>query len=238
MTPDPLVDRFATPLDTQTEAARYLGVPSSTFRAWSRGYRVHRPNGDVTGEPVITSLDAPRGEASVPFVGLAEGYALTAIRRAGVPLQRIRPAIAELGSQLGVTHALASKRLFTDGVEVLFDYAEHVCGDEARAVRELVVIRNGQRVFNEAVDAHPRRVGFAPDGYATTLPLVGFRRAQVLADANRSFGQPIFARGGARLSDALGLFRAGEDISVVAEEYGVPRDEIEDAIRQSLPTTA
>lgn len=238
MTPAGSVDRFATPLYTQTEAARYLGLPASTFRDWSRAYRVHRVSGDVSGDPVITALLTPRGEASVPFVGLAEGYALAAIRRAGVPLQRVRPALAELGSQLGLTHALASRRLFTDGVEVLFDYADNVGDDEARAVRELVVVRNGQRVLNQAIEGYLRRVDFAPDGYATALPLLGFRRAQVLADANRSFGQPIFARGGARLSDALGLFRAGEDIDVVSEEYGVPREQIEDAIRSSLPTAA
>jgi len=38
-------------------------------------------------------------------------------------------------------------------------------------------------------------------------------------------------RGGARLDDALGLFRAGEPLDVVADEYGIPRDHLEDAVR-------
>lgn len=49
---------------------------------------------------------------------------LAAIREAGVPLQRIRPALSRLQDELGFEHALASRRLFTDGVEVLCDYAE------------------------------------------------------------------------------------------------------------------
>jgi uncharacterized protein (DUF433 family) len=55
--------------------------------------------------------------------------------------------------------------------------------------------------------------------------------AEVLVDPSRGFGQPIFARGGARLEDALALFRADEPLDVVADEYGVPRVELEDAVR-------
>jgi len=53
----------------------------------------------------------------------------------------------------------------------------------------------------------------------------------VVVDPSRGFGQPIFARGGARLEDALSLFRAGESLDVVADEYGVPRDQFEDVVR-------
>ncbi len=58
----------------------------------------------------------------------------------------------------------------------------------------------------------------------------------MVVDPDRGFGKPIFARGGAgrggaRLEDALALFRAGEPLDVVAEEYGVPRAELEDAVR-------
>jgi hypothetical protein len=50
-------------------------------------------------------------------------------------------------------HALASRRLYTDGAEVLYDYAR-LAGDtpEGESARELVVVRNGQRVFAEIVD--------------------------------------------------------------------------------------
>lgn len=47
----------------------------------------------------------------IPFIGLAEGLVLTAMRRSGVPLQRLRPALVQLEEQFGVSHALASRRL-------------------------------------------------------------------------------------------------------------------------------
>lgn len=154
------------------------------------------------------------------------------MRSAGVPLQRIRPALARLAHEFGVEHALASRRLYTDGAELLYDYAEHgENADAARAARDLVVLRSGQRVFNEIVESYLQRVEFADDGYVDVVRLPAYEVAEVIVDPTRGFGQPIFARGGARLEDALALFRAGEPLDVVAEEYGVPRAQLEDAVR-------
>jgi hypothetical protein len=101
---------------------------------------------------VVTALGKPGIHGpSIPFVGLAEGYRLAAIRATGVPLQRIRPALECLDQKMGLKHALASQKLFTEGAEVLFDYAEKAGGDERDAVRELVVVRHAQRVFAEVV---------------------------------------------------------------------------------------
>ncbi len=99
------------------------------------------------------------------------------------------------------------------------------------AIRELVVVRSGQRVFNEVVAAFLRRLEFGDDGYAWLIHLLAYEIADVVVDPARSFGQPIFARGGARLEDALAMFRAGEELSTVAAEYRVPPEHLEDAVR-------
>jgi uncharacterized protein (DUF433 family) len=185
----------------------------------------------VKGEPVVTALPAPTGEPAVPFVGLAEGMVLAAVRKAGVPLQRIRPALKVLGDQIGLAHALASSALYTDGAELLFDFAQHRGGDAADAVRELVVLRSGQRVFHEIVADYLSRIEYGPDGYARLIRLPAYRQAEVLVDPMRSFGQPIFAHGGARLDDVLERFWAGDDIRTLEAEFGVPAVEVEDALR-------
>lgn len=150
--------RFDVPLYTVAEAALVLDVPGRRFGPGPTatvGVPACRRAGDrpdVLGAPVLTAVSRHgRSGPVIPFVGLAEGLVLTARRRSGVPLQRIRPALTRLESELGLQHALASRRLYTDGAEVRFDYAEH--GDDqaaARAARELVVVRNDQRVFNES----------------------------------------------------------------------------------------
>ena len=229
---DDVDPRFVVPLYTLAEAARALDVPASTFAAWAKGYVRRPPSGQpVTGAPVVTSFEAEPGRPSVPFVGLAEGVVLAAVRRAGVPLQRIRPALEVLAREIGLAHALASKALYTDGAELLFDYAQHAPYDEAEAAGGLVVVRSGQRVFKPVIDDYLRRVHYGTDGYAQLIRLPGYERASVLADPTRSFGQPIFGRGGARVSDVLDRFWAGDDIRTLTQEFGVPADEIEDVLR-------
>lgn len=228
------LDRFQAPLYTVPEAARYLDVPATTLSTWTHGYRRRssdRP--EVRGAPVLTAL-SPAGPRRpvIPFIGLAEGLVLAAMRRSGVPLQRIRPALAQLDTEFGLPYALASRRLYTDGAEVLFDYAENTTDQQlASAARELVVVRNGQHVFNEIVQAYLHRLDFDTDGYPKLIHLPAYEPADVVVDPGRGFGQPIFARGGARLDDALALFRAGEPLDVVADEYGMPRDDLEAAVR-------
>lgn len=234
------IDRFSAPLYTVGEAGRYLGVPTSTVRSWLYGYRTVSHGRDVIGAPVLTALAEPGSRSAViPFVGLAEAMVLTAMRRARVSLQRIRPALARLQDEVGIAHALASRRLYTDGVEALYDYAEHGPDEgAATAARELVVVRNGQHVFNEIVETYLRRLSFAEDGYVSLIRLPAYQVADVMVDPARGFGQPIFERGGARLEDALSLFKSGEPLEVVADEYGVPLDQLEDVVRVALPAAA
>lgn len=230
------IDRFGTPLYGIGEAARYVAIPASTLSRWAFGYDARRPGGDtVKISPILTAVrPASRNEPAVPFIGLAEAYALAAFRHAGVPMQRIRPAIDALARELGLEHALASRRLYTDGAEVLYDYAQ-IAGDtpEGESARELVVVRNNQRVFTEIVALYLRRVDFAPDGYAQLIHLPQYSVAEVTIDPDHAFGRPRFAHSGAGVDDVIDLFRAGEPVDGVAEEFGLSRDEVEDAIRVS-----
>ncbi|MGH3754576.1 MAG: hypothetical protein ACRDRP_18125 [Pseudonocardiaceae bacterium] len=165
-------DHLLVPLYSVAGAARHLDVPASTFRTWAHGYRNHpRGRPPVAGEPIVTTVPADSG-VSIPFIGLAEAYALAAIRGAGVPLQRIRPALDRLREELGIEHVLASQKLFTDGAEVLYDYAEdHGDTPEGRSARELVVVRNNQRVFNEIIESYLRRIKFRDNQWGQLIHL-------------------------------------------------------------------
>lgn len=226
--------RFELPLYTVAEAARIVDVPPSTLATWAKGYvRATKGGSRVVGDPVITFLPSVRRlEPSIPFIGLAEALVLAAVRRSGVPMQRIRPALIELERSIGVEHALASKKLYTDGAEVLFDFGEaSPDSDLSRVVRELVVVRSGQRVFAEVVAAYLRRIEYGRDGYASLIHVPTYERAEVVVDPERAFGAPIFERGAARVDDVLQRFWTGESLEELSQEFGVPAEQLEDVVR-------
>ena len=227
--------RFTEPIYTVAEAARFLGVPPSTLDTWAHGY-LRRPAGrpEVRGAPIITSTNAPPNFPTIPFVGLAEGMVLAAFRRADVSLQHIRRAVSVLEREIGLRHALASRRLYTDGAVILYDYAE--TADEELAGLTQVVSR--QRVFAPVVEQYLRRIEYADDGWAARLVSPATPRSVLLVDPERSFGQPIFIRGAVRVEDVIDRWRAGDSLAEVAEDFGVPVEDVEDVLRVTLPVAA
>lgn len=226
--------RFDVPLYTLTEASKYLVVPRSTLETWANGYErwPMKRAAVVRGEPIITTLPQERhGYAQLPFVGVAEAYVLNAFRRAGVPMQRIRPSIDWLLQNVG-EHALASKDLYTDGAEVLWDFAKKSGkgSPDDQVVRNLIVPRSGQYVFKDIVKHYLRQIHFGKDNYAQTIRLAQYGLAHVVLDPYRGYGQPIFDRSGARVADALGPLRAGETFKAVAADYGVSEDDLRVAL--------
>jgi uncharacterized protein (DUF433 family) len=229
-------DRFTVPLYTLSEASTYLRVPHATLSTWADGYEQHRRDRTIArtvrGAPIITAFDAVHREhARLPFVGIAEAYVLNAFRRAGVPMQRIRPSLDWLVQHVG-PHALASKDLYTDGAEVLWDFAQRAGEDspEGEFVKSLIVPRSGQYVFKEIVQHYLQQISFSDDNYANLIRLPQYQHANVVLDPRRGYGQPVFGNSGIRVSDAIGHLRAGESFEAVSEDYGVLVSELRDAL--------
>jgi uncharacterized protein (DUF433 family) len=225
--------RFTVPLYTLTDASHHLIVPRSTLETWANGYeRRPKARAAVKGEPIITALPAAhRRSATLPFIGIAEAYVLNAFRRAGVPMQRIRPSIDWLLGNVG-PHALASRDLYTDGAEVLWDFAQR-SGEgspDDRVVKHLIVPRSGQYVFKDIVQHYLQQIRFDENKYARIIRLPQFGDANVVLDPYRGYGQPVFDVSGARAADALGPLRAGETFEAVATDYGVSVSNLRDAL--------
>jgi uncharacterized protein (DUF433 family) len=224
------IDRFGDGIYTPAEVSRYLRLAESTVRHWTG-------SSGSADRQLVTSGQGFSGHARIPFVGLAEAYVLRAIRQTGVSMQRIRPALVRLQRESEVAHPLAWEHLYTDGVELLLDIADHSKEETAHAVKRLIVVRDGQHMMHEVVQGYLQRVSFR-DGFADVVPLPAFGDGTVVADTSRGFGQPVFVASGARLVDALDLFAAGEDLTTVSAEYGVPLPDLEAALRGQLRTAA
>jgi uncharacterized protein (DUF433 family) len=216
----------AHPIFTLREAAGHLAVPKSTVHQWAR----------PSDRPALITVFPRRGaQATVPFIGFAEAYVLAAFRKAGVPLQRIRPAVDVLRREIGIEHALASERLFTDGAEVLFDYAEQ---RDEKDILDLVVVRTGQHQFSDLVSDYLQRITYGSDGWASEVQLPTYTQAHVIVNPEVAFGLPFVTGAGARIEDLVDRFLAGDTIGDIAADFDVTPGELEDVIRVATRTAA
>jgi uncharacterized protein (DUF433 family) len=192
------------------DTSKYLGVPPSTVATWVR---------DDAG--LVTRVNG--GRPLLPFVGFAEAFALNALRRAGVPMQEIRPALDDLRREMGIEHVLASRNLATDGIRVLFRYS----GDEP----DHTVVRTKQRQFRKTVEAYLTPIHYGEDGWADRLYLPRYERARVIVDPRKAFGRPLLESGRATVEDIADRFAAGESIGEIAFDFRISPEEVEDVIR-------
>jgi len=230
---------LSTPLYTVAEAARLIGTPKTTLGAWARGYDYTTRHGSRRhSDPLVTEAGPGRRHyPTVPFVGLAEAAFLAAIRRTGVPMQRIRPALDRLRDELGIEHALASRGIYTDGAEILYKVGRDT-GIDVSALDELVVVRNNQGVFTEVILDYLQHVTFGSSGYAEVIRLPRFGSADVIVDPRFSFGQPVLEASGVAIEAVLDRFDAGESIGDLAIDFEVAPEVIEQLLRASRQVAA
>jgi uncharacterized protein (DUF433 family) len=207
------------PLYTQSEATSLLGLPQSTINHWASGYETTAGN----RKPPFITVQRPGRGYTVPFIGLAEAWIVRAFTKAGVPVSRIRPALEQLRTQIGVDHALASDRLKTDGAEILWDLRQT---DTTFDDNRLVVVRNGQAAFGEIVREHLKHVDYR-DGFIGQLRIPRANGAEFTIDPEINFGQPTLSDYGVRVDDVLDRIAAGETIEEVAHDFDLPTATVE-----------
>ncbi len=229
-------DRFTRGLYTVNSAARLVGMSPSTLRTWSHGYaRTFTSRPSVEQGPVITSLNAAASDArSIPFIGLVEATVVQAFRNTGLPMQRIRRALEVLAGQGELRHALASRQLYSDGANVLYDYAQQ---QHDRQLRLLTVVQTGQRVFHEVINEYLKRIQFGDD-WATELVLPVTERPLLRVVPDVAGGDALFMQGSAPLSAVWSRVHAGEPVASIADDYATPVEDLREALSAIWPTKA
>lgn len=215
--------RFTRGIMNMTTAARYLGVPRQTFHRWAKGYE--------RGAPLMHVPDEPGRNANVTFIALTEAYVLDALRHAGVQIQKIRPALTVLQAEFGREYVLTSPNLSTDGIDVLWDFSRTEEG------AGLIEGRSGQTVIREIVNDYMTYVSWSGE-IPTSLQLRNCEPSKVVVDPKLGFGQPRFGASGARMIDVAAMFKAGEELEIVADEFGISQADVRTAARVLLGSAA
>jgi uncharacterized protein (DUF433 family) len=208
------------PAYTIAEAARYLRLPQSTLGHWVRGHK--------TFKPILTT---PNGGPILSFVNLVEAHVLWAItRQHQIKLPNVREAVDYLKVRVNEPHPLAAIDLEHDGVDIVV----RILGDIINATRK------GQVAMKEIVEASLRRIQRGPDGktpvalYPFITDDISMDRKSVMFNPEIAFGRLVIVDSGVPTTEVAQRYKAGESMDELADDYGLLRNDIEDAVRCEL----
>ncbi len=210
------------PLYTYADAARYLGLPNSTVAYWTRG-------GPTTGkmgqqefyEPVLSG----HPDGGLSFYNLVELHTLKALRRVHeISLKNIRSALSYAESTLGIERLLLSNELRTYGGEVFIKYLEDTIN----------LSRGGQMTLKDILERYLKRVErddkFRPIKLYPDFEGIRDERPIVI-NPRVSFGKPTVNGTGIHTAVIAHRIDAGEEIEVLAKDYAIPTQTIEEVVR-------
>jgi len=216
-----------------SEAAHYLGVPTSTLRSWFAGQTYHHDGERRQFHAVIRPAD-PKSH-SLSFSNLVEAYVLTAIRRKHhIGLPTIRRSINYLVKKLGSKRPLLEEQFATHGADLFVE----------RVGQIINLSKNGQIEMADLIRAYLERV--ERDAKGVPIKLYPFMRSQppreqprtVVIDPRVSFGRPVVAGTGIPTAVLAEQFKAGDTVPVLAKDYGASEEAVWDAIRCELDLKA
>jgi uncharacterized protein (DUF433 family) len=213
---------YTLPLYTMAEAARILGMSRSTAHGWFAGYKKHGGRGRQNA-----AVATQWGEfgLSVSFDGIAEVYVLTRLREAGVPMQKIRPAVEQLKAEMGIDRALLSDKLKTDGAVVLYEYLyEDIDESDPDAASDTVLLEvtSKQAVFKDAIAQYLSTISYAATGDRINAITLAQYNGQVSINPRVNAGQPTLTQYGVKILDITGRYEIGEPLADVADDFEIP----------------
>lgn len=207
---------FRTPLLTARDAARFLDMPASTLDRW-----------------LATPSDAPlvyavtpekRGGPRIPFVGLVEAYVLRSLRELGLPLQAIEAAGRLVRDEFGDPYALARERVATDGVAVFVRMADE----------SLVQAHDRQGAIRDVLQDYLAYITWDATGDPGRLRLPGYPTdADVIIDPGFGWGTPVLETLKVPVEALVQMWRAGEPITGIADEYALPELTVEHVLQRA-----
>lgn len=211
-----------------SEAAYHLGIPVATLRSWVLGRDYQVAEGARRFAPIIEIADRKRKQLS--FTNLVEAHVLSALRREhAVQLPKVRKAVAYLRIRLQSRHPLADQQFETDGLNLFVQKYGQLIN----------ITQEGQLAMRSVLQSFLKRIKRDAQGMPTKLYLFT-RRGEigeplaVVVDPTVSFGRPVLEGTGIPTAILAERFKAGDSPEVLADDYGRPKEEIEEAIRYEL----
>lgn len=218
------IDLLARPTYGMAQVDWVLRLHPGTARRWIDGY-------ERLGKsyPPIVRLEQT-GDDIVTWGEFTEARLLSEFRDAGIPIQRMRPAVEGLRETFDQKHPLAHALPYLEerGRELVLKVQKEV-GLEKQL--QLVVVRNGQLALTTQTDQFVRSVDFGDHGVVQRMhPLPDLKL--VWLDPLRQFGEPVVRS--VPTAVIAEQARAGDTPARIAHLYDLSDEEVWQAIRYEL----
>ncbi len=218
---------FNQPAYTASEAARILQLPPATIKAWCFGQTYRSPSGSPRRfQPVIRPADTKARLLS--FTNLCELHILSAIRRHHrISLPKVRESVEFLRSRLGSDRPLIDREFKTNGIDLFVEHASKLLNvtrhqEAMRGDFELALARIERDKAGTPVRLFP---------FSRSSSSVREQPRTIVIDPRLSFGRPVLSRVAVTTEIVFDRFRAGDSLAELADDYGVGKEEIEEALR-------
>jgi uncharacterized protein (DUF433 family) len=222
------------PLYALSEAARLLDVRAVTLRRWLEGFT----GGRGVEYPAVIRQQRT-GSTDVTWAEFVEAGYLREYRVSrSVSLQKLRRFIDLARRSWDVPYPLAHFKPYVDRSRrrelfvLLQDLQEAAGLDEELQLVRLVNPETGQIVFRAPFQSFLDKVTFSePEGIAMSVHPLG-SNVPVVIDPEISFGIPQVY--GIRTEALAEAYATGEEVTAIAETYGLAPEDVEAALRWEL----
>jgi len=206
------------------EAGRLLGVPSSSIRRWLFGYSYDHHGPRVRQPPLWEpQYGLDQDEPLLGFRDLIEARMVTKLRSIGFGLPTIRLCLSTAAEIAQDSHPFSSACFRTDGQRL---FLERLDDDGAHDVIDL---KTRQHAFPKIIERSFLDLDFDDEKATRWFPFEKSR--QVVADPERSFGQPITDTGGVPTIRLAQSYQAeGRSIDKVARIFELGKSVVRDAL--------
>ena len=224
-----MTDPREQPAYSVSEAASYLGMPVATLRSWVLGRTYQTTEGAQLFQPLFDVADKKHRRLS--FYNLVEAFTLNAMRRTNhrVSIPSIRKALNYVKRRLGEPRPLLTEKFLTDGVDLFLDkYGELVAvSKDGQLAMRAIMMDTLKHILRDNKGMPQKLYLFAP-------PSAGSTKTAVVIDPRIAFGNPVVDGTGVSTAILAQRYKAGDSIDELAEDFGLTRHAIEEAIRHEI----
>lgn len=203
--------RLFVPAYQVQEAARYARIAPQTVRQWQK---------ETAG--ALAPRDA---RESLSYMQLIEVAVVAALRKAGVPLRRIREAREWLSRTLKSEFPFAQYKFKHDGRRLFIDFAD-IVGAKSGFGKLLRPDQQGQLAW-EPIIGRLEEFDYERHDIVIRWHLAGPNSAVVI-DPRVSFGSPMV--NGVPTWTIKGRWAAGEPPDEIADDFGLRKEHVVDAL--------